>query len=104
MKRCIATVSRGTLEDKLRAIAAAGFDGVEVFENDLVNSGASPREIRHLANELGLSIDLFQPFRDLEGVSDEIYRKNLDRIERKFDVMGELNAPMLCVLQGARRR
>ncbi len=91
MKRCIATVSlSGTLEDKLRAIAAAGFDGVEIFENDLVNSGASPREIRDLAATLGLSIDLFQPFRDLEGVPDEVFRKNLDRIQRKFDVMAEL--------------
>jgi 4-hydroxyphenylpyruvate dioxygenase len=98
MKRCIATVSlSGTLEDKLRAIAAAGFDGVEIFENDLVNSGASPREIRQLADELRLSIELFQPFRDLEGVSDEVFRKNLDRIERKFDVMAELGAPMLLV-------
>src|SRR5579864_1341659 len=98
MKRCIATVSlSGTLEDKLRAIAAAGFDGVEIFENDLVNSGASPREIRQLADALGLSIDLFQPFRDLEGVTDEVFRKNLDRIERKFDVMVELGAPMLLV-------
>ncbi|MBV9323933.1 MAG: sugar phosphate isomerase/epimerase and 4-hydroxyphenylpyruvate domain-containing protein [Chloroflexi bacterium] len=98
MKRCIATVSlSGTLEDKLRAIAAAGFDGVEVFENDLVNSGASPREISELAESLGLTIDLFQPFRDLEGVPDEVFRKNLERIERKFDVMGELGAPMLLV-------
>jgi 3-dehydroshikimate dehydratase len=98
MKRCIATVSlSGTLEDKLQAVAAAGFDGVEIFENDLVNSGASPREIRHIAEDLELSIDLFQPFRDLEGVSDDIFGKNLDRIERKFDVMGELGAPMLLV-------
>ena len=98
MKRCIATVSlSGTLEDKLRAIAAAGFDGVEIFENDLVNSGASPRQIRELASQLGLSVDLFQPFRDLEGVPDEVFRRNLDRAERKFDVMGELGAPMLLV-------
>jgi 3-dehydroshikimate dehydratase len=98
MNHCIATVSlSGTLEDKLRAISGAGFDGVEIFENDLVNSGASPREIRELAQSLGLRIDLFQPFRDLEGVPDEVYRKNLDRIERKFDVMAELGAPMLLV-------
>src|SRR5438270_10693108 len=51
--RAIATVSlSGTLEDKLRAAAAAGFDGIEIFENDLVNSGATPREIRQLAAEL----------------------------------------------------
>ncbi|WP_288463118.1 hypothetical protein, partial [uncultured Pseudomonas sp.] len=47
MQRSIATVSiSGTLTEKLEAIAAAGFDGVEIFENDLLYSGASPREIR----------------------------------------------------------
>ena len=40
----IATVSlSGTLEEKLRAAAAAGFDGVEIFENDLIASPLSPR-------------------------------------------------------------
>ena len=35
-KRSIATVSlSGALDEKLRAIAAAGFDAVEIFENDL---------------------------------------------------------------------
>lgn len=37
MQRSIATVSlSGTLPEKLEAIAAAGFDGVEIFENDLL--------------------------------------------------------------------
>ena len=37
MKTSIATVSlSGELEDKLRAIAAAGFYGVEIFENDFL--------------------------------------------------------------------
>ena len=58
MKRCIATVClSGTLEDKLHAGAAAGFDGVEIFENDLVNSRATPHQIRALVTDLGLSID-----------------------------------------------
>ena len=39
----IATVSlRGTLEEKLKAAAAAGFAGVEIFENDLIGSALSP--------------------------------------------------------------
>jgi sugar phosphate isomerase/epimerase len=37
MKTSIATVSlSGTLGEKLEAIAAAKFDAVEIFENDLV--------------------------------------------------------------------
>ena len=37
MLRSIATVSiSGTLPEKLHAIAAAGYQGVEIFENDLL--------------------------------------------------------------------
>ena len=40
-RRAIATVClSGTLEDKLVAAAAAGFDGIEIFEPDLI---AAPR-------------------------------------------------------------
>ena len=47
MLRSIATVSLGgTLMEKLTAIAAAGFDGVEIFENDLLYFDGSPAEVR----------------------------------------------------------
>ena len=69
MKRSIATVClSGTLDEKLDAAAAAGFDGVELFEVDLINSPLSPAEVRERADELGLTIDLYQPFRDFEAV------------------------------------
>ena len=44
IRRAIATVClSGTLEDKLDAVAAAaGFDGVEIFENDLIASSSTP--------------------------------------------------------------
>ena len=43
MRRGIATVClSGTLEDKLAAAAHAGFDGVEIFEPDLIGSRLSP--------------------------------------------------------------
>lgn len=102
MRRSIATVSlSGTLPEKLEAIAVARFDGVEIFENDLVFCTLSPREIRSMTDDLGLTIDLFQPFRDLEGVDEAQFLKNLDRAQRKFDVMGELNAPMMLVCSNA---
>ncbi|WP_167561162.1 hypothetical protein [Bradyrhizobium sp. AS23.2] len=42
-KRSIATVSlSGALDEKPRAIASAGFDAAEIFENDLLSFGASP--------------------------------------------------------------
>ncbi|MGA8032317.1 MAG: TIM barrel protein [Casimicrobiaceae bacterium] len=98
MRKCIATVSlSGTLGDKLDAIAAARFDAIEVFENDLMYFRGSPADLRRMAADRGLGIDLYQPFREFEGVSDEQFRRNLDRAERKFDVMEALGAPMLLV-------
>lgn len=98
MRKAIATVSvSGTLIEKLEAIAAARFDGVEIFENDLLFHTGPARDVRRYASDLGLSIDLFQPFRDFEGVSDEQLKRNLDRAERKFDLMEELGAPLILV-------
>ena len=68
MLRSIATVSLGgTLVEKLQAIAAAGFDGVEIFENDLLYFDGSPAEVRTICADLGLRVLLFQPFRDFEA-------------------------------------
>ena len=49
MKTSIATVSiSGDLREKLAAIAAAGFDGVEIFENDFLAFDGTPAEVgRH---------------------------------------------------------
>jgi len=64
MRTSIATVClSGTLDQKLIAAQQAGFDGVEIFEPDLVASPDSPETIRMRATELGLSLDLYQPFR-----------------------------------------
>jgi 4-hydroxyphenylpyruvate dioxygenase len=98
MLTSIATVSiSGTLELKLRAIAQAGFDGVEIFENDLLTAQHSPREIGALLRELGLQCTLFQPFRDFEGMPDNLRARVFERMERKFDVMEQLGTDLLLV-------
>ncbi|MFI5508761.1 bifunctional sugar phosphate isomerase/epimerase/4-hydroxyphenylpyruvate dioxygenase family protein [Mycobacterium sp. NPDC051804] len=85
MKTSIATVSiSGSLTEKLHACAAAGFDGVEIFEPDLIASDHSPEEIRTLARRLGLSLDLYQPLRDIEGVDEATFAENLRRAEATF--------------------
>ena len=44
MRTGIATVClSGTLKEKMQACAIAGFDGIEIFEQDLVTSPLSPR-------------------------------------------------------------
>ncbi len=98
MLRSIATVSLGgTLMEKLTAIAAAGFDGIEIFENDLMYFDGPPAEVRRIAADLGLRILLFQPFRDFEAAPRARMAKNLDRAESKFDVMEQLGADLMLV-------
>ena len=98
MRKGIATVSlSGLLADKLTAIAAAGFDGLELFDNDLVASPLSPREVAARCAELGLTIDLFQPVRDVEGVSPDRFDAVLHRFRAKLAVMADLGATtVLC--------
>jgi 3-dehydroshikimate dehydratase len=98
MFRSIATVSLGgTLVDKLTAIAAAGFDGVEIFENDLFYFEGTPADVKRIADDRGLRIMLFQPFRDFEAGPREKLQRNLDRAERKFDLMGQLETDLMLV-------
>ena len=99
MLRSIATVSiSGTLPEKLSAIAAAGYQGVEIFENDLLYYTGTPADVRKLADDLGLKITLFQPFRDFEGASRTQFAANLARAKRKFALMHELGCDtmLLC--------
>lgn len=96
--KSIATVSlSGTLPEKLEAAAAIGFDGVEMFENDLLTFDGSPEEVRSIANGLGLAITIFQPFRDFEAMPEPQRSRNLDRAERKFDVMQALGTDLVLV-------
>lgn len=98
MKTSIATVSiSGNLVEKLEAIAAAGFDGIEIFEQDFIAHDGNPREVGDLIRSMGLNITLFQPFRDFEGLPEPLRAKAFDRAERKFDLMQELGTDLMLV-------
>jgi 4-hydroxyphenylpyruvate dioxygenase len=97
-RTALATVCiSGSLEDKLVAAAGAGFDGVEIFEPDLVASSLSPAQVRARCADLGLTIDLYQPFRDFDDDRPAQVEANLRRAERKFDVMEQLGTDLLLV-------
>lgn len=98
MKTSIATVSiSGDLAEKLAAIAAAGFDGVEIFENDFLTFDGGPREVGRMVRDAGLEITLFQPFRDFEGMPEPQRARGFDRAERKFDLMQEMGAELMLI-------
>lgn len=93
----IATVClSGTLPEKLEAIAHAGFDAFELFENDLIQFDGTPSDVRGLAQKLGLRISMYQPFRELEGILNPTIRsRTFSRLERKLQIMEELGTDLL---------
>jgi 4-hydroxyphenylpyruvate dioxygenase len=102
MHKSIATVSvGGTLEEKLQAISAAKFDGIELFDNDLISSPLLPSDVAKRCADLGLSIDLFQPARDLAAVAPESCGNVLRYFEHKLDVMEGLEAPTVLMYSNA---
>jgi 4-hydroxyphenylpyruvate dioxygenase len=102
MRKGIATVSlSGVLEDKLAAAASAGFDAIELFDNDLIGSPLSPKEVASRCADLGLEIALFQPIRDVEGVPPELFEATLHRLRTKLGVMAELGTSTLLACSNA---
>lgn len=98
MRRSIATVSlSGPLNEKLVASAAAGFDGVEIFDQDLITSLWTPARIRERCAELGLTIEMLQPFRDLEGMTPSQHARAMRRFAGKLDIMAELGTDLVLV-------
>ncbi|MFM5884001.1 MAG: TIM barrel protein, partial [Novosphingobium sp.] len=96
MKTSIATVSlSGTLVEKLSSIADRGFDGAEIFENDLLSAPQSAAEIGRIMVDLGLACTILQPFRDYEGLPAELSLRALERMRRKFAVMDDLGTDLI---------
>jgi len=98
MQTAIATVClSGVLNEKLEAIAAAGFKAVEIFENDLLSFNGTPADVRRMIDDLGLKTIVFQPFRDFEGMPADRQARLFQRVERKFDLMQELGCDLLMI-------
>lgn len=98
MRTGIATVClSGTLKEKMQACAIAGFDGIEIFEQDLVTSPLAPEDVRKMAADLGLTLDLYQPFRDFDSVEEDLLAANLRRAEAKFKLMARLGMDTILV-------
>jgi 4-hydroxyphenylpyruvate dioxygenase len=98
MQRSIATISvNGTLRTKLRAIADAGFEKVEIFESDLLACPEPVAVVGAMMRDQGLDCVAFQPFRDFEGMPPNLRTRVFDRAERKFDVMEELGTQLVLV-------
>jgi len=98
MKTGIATVSiAGDFATKLEAIAAAGYDGIEIFEQDFLASDLTPQVAGRMVREHGLEVLLFQPFRDFEGLPDPLRARAFTRARRKFALMNALGTDLMLI-------
>lgn len=98
MKTGIATVSiAGDFATKLEAIAAAGYDGIEIFEQDFLASDLSPQLAGKMVRDHGLEVLLFQPFRDFEGLPEPLRARAFRRARRKFALMNALGTDLMLI-------
>ena len=94
----IASVSiSGRLDAKLRALAEAGFDGVELVENDLLTYDGSAADVGRTIRELGLKCTALQPVREFEGMAEPVRSRNFQRVEHQFEIMEQLGCDLLIV-------
>jgi 4-hydroxyphenylpyruvate dioxygenase len=103
VRHSIATVSiSGMLSEKLHAIAAARFDGVELFEKRFAAVlGNARRRSGHRGRPRVEHRPLPAVPRFRGRYAQTTVQRNLDRAERKFELMQELGAPLLLVCSNA---
>ncbi|MCC5975355.1 MAG: TIM barrel protein [Rubellimicrobium sp.] len=89
----------GDMDRAFAGIAAAGYEGVEVFDGNLLERTAP--EFRRLLDDYGLS--LVAVYSGANFIFDDILPEELDRITRAADRAAELGAPHLVVGGGAKR-
>ena len=87
----------GDLPTKLEKIASAGFSGVELYEPDLTGFTGTVEEVSSTAKNLGLSVDVFQPFHDFEGLAGNDRDAAFARLDHKLGLICSLSAKTLLV-------
>jgi 4-hydroxyphenylpyruvate dioxygenase len=98
LKTSIATVSiAGDLVRKVCGDFAAGFDGIEIFENDFLAFDGSPRDVGKMARDAGSGDHTVSAVPRFRRPAEPQRSRAFDRAERKFDLMQELGADLMLV-------
>jgi inosose dehydratase len=94
-------LANGSSEAALRDVAAAGYEGVELFDGNLMQYGQTPGTLTRLLAETELQ--LVAVYSGANFVFPEILGEELWRIERAASLASQLGAPHLVVGGGAQR-
>jgi len=95
-KSIAATSLGGTVMEKLYAISAAGLRRVTLTDSELLLDELSPANLAELLRELGISVSMFR-VHGLFGPSAGGSKLVLERVQRKFELMGTLGASVMQV-------
>ncbi|UKD57048.1 sugar phosphate isomerase/epimerase [Amycolatopsis sp. FU40] len=91
----------GSMPRALRDIAAAGYEGVELFDGNLADFAAEPQRLRDLLGENSLT--LASVYTGANFIYSELLPDELHRVRRAAELAATFGAEHLVVGGGARR-
>lgn len=93
--------TNGSMETAVRDIAAAGYEGTEMFDGNLVEYADRPEELRGLLSESG--VKLVSVYSGANFIFADVLPEELHRINRAAELAAMFGAERLVVGGGARR-
>lgn len=93
--------SNGSLADAVADISAVGYEGVEIFDGNLMDYAGRPGELRSLLADSGLG--LVGVYTGANFVYDEILRDEMHKVRSVVELAADVGAGTLVVGGGARR-
>ncbi|BCW66759.1 inosose dehydratase [Arthrobacter sp. NicSoilB4] len=93
--------TNGSMETAVRDIAAAGYEGTEMFDGNLVEYADRPEELRGLLSESG--VQLVSVYSGANFIFADVLPEELHRINRAAELAATFGAERLVVGGGARR-
>lgn len=93
--------TNGSMESAVRDIAAAGYEGTEMFDGNLVEYADRPEELRGLLSESG--VKLVSVYSGANFIFADVLPEELHRINRAAELAATFGAERLVVGGGARR-
>jgi inosose dehydratase len=94
-------LANGSTADAVHDISAAGYDGIELFDGNLMQYRDAPEDFLHLLDEAGLR--LVGVYSGANFIFPDVLGEELARIEAAAQLAGELGAQYLVVGGGAQR-
>ena len=94
-------LANGSMEQAVRDIAAAGYQGTEMFDGNVAGYADRPEELRALLAETG--VELVSVYTGANFIYADILPDELHRVERAAELAATFGAGRLVVGGGARR-